>query len=240
MREMRLCQIAALLGASFVDLGHAQGPIPVVCTDGMTPVQNDFPVTSNGCTGADFIELDGEEDFTSCCDEHDACYQICGLNKKKCDHKFWECMEHLCESVFPENKKCKKAANIYYLGTSTLGNSFYEDAQSDHCMCVESDKVTGHYKVLIDKFYTKHAPKSKSKFDWSKYEHFSSAKFYLLYNTLHEKYSSSIVHEGERVGKDPPRSKTRPPKKVDAWGDSFPDVLQKKKDRERVRVEKEL
>lgn len=221
--------VAGLLFLSFFGaLGLAKEAIPVICTDGMTPVQNNWPVTSNGCTGAEFIELDGEEDFTSCCDEHDACYQVCGMGKRKCDYKFWECMEHMCESVFSENKKCKKAANIYYLGTSTLGTAFYEDAQSEHCMCVDNKDVTGHYKNLIDAFYTKHAPKSKSKFDWSKYEKFSASKFSMLYNTLHEKYHASIEHEGSRVGLEPPRSKTRPLKKAEPWGDSMPEVLAKK------------
>lgn len=235
-----LIHISVLYLAFFTMLGLAKEAIPIICTDGMTPVQNPRPVTSNGCTGADFIELDGEEDFTSCCDEHDACYQVCGMSKKKCDHKFWECMEHMCLTVFPENKKCKKAANIYYLGTSTLGNAFYEDAQSDHCMCISDTEVTGHYRNLIGQFYDKHAPKSKNKFDWSKYEHFSASKFYMLYNTLHEKYQSSIVHEGPRVGLEPPRAKTRPPKKVEAWGDSMPDVLAKKQKEKTKRVEKEL
>ena len=94
-----------------------------------------------------FIDLEGEEDFTSCCDEHDACYQVCGMTKKRCDMKFWECLEHMCETVFTSNKQCRSAANIYYIATRTLGREFYEDAQSEHCMCLESEKVSDHYRI---------------------------------------------------------------------------------------------
>jgi secretory phospholipase A2 len=235
---MRGLGLLLLFVLALLDLSQ-QEPIPVVCTQGMTPAQNRMTISSNGCTGADFIELAGEEDFTSCCDEHDACYQVCGMTKKKCDMKFWECMEHMCNTLFPENKKCTKAANIYYIGTKTLGNAFYEDAQSDHCMCVDDDGINEHYKSLIGSFYTKNAPKSKSKFDWSKYEHFSPNKLYLLYNTLHEKYPKAIEHEGPRVrvGMEPPRTKTRPPKKVDPWGEAFPEVLKAKDNKESERMQ---
>ena len=176
-------------------------PVPVYCTDGMTPVQNKFPITSNGCTGTGFIDLVGEEDFTSCCDEHDACYQVCGMTKKRCDMKFWECLEHMCTTVFSTNKECRSAANIYYIATRTLGREFYEDAQSEHCQCLENEKVSNHYRDLISDFYGTYAPKSKAKFEWAKYEHFSWPKLAALYNTLHEKYQKAIVHEGKRVGK---------------------------------------
>ena len=214
-----------LLLAIIVSQGRPQpveevvAPVPVYCAEGMTPVQNKFPITSNGCTGSDFIDLVGEEDFTSCCDEHDACYQVCGMTKKRCDMKFWECMEHMCVTMFTLNKDCRSAANIYYIATKTLGRTFYEDAQSEHCMCIDSGGVSDYYHGLIENFYSTYAPKSKAKFDWTKYEHFSWPKLAALYNTLHEKYHKAITHEGPRAGKNPPRSKTRPPKKIDPWGD---------------------
>ena len=209
-------------------------PVPVHCTVGMTPAQNKFPITSNGCTGTGFIDLVGEEDFTTCCDEHDACYQVCGMTKKRCDIKFWDCLEHMCTTVFTTNKDCRSAANIYYIATRTLGREFYEDAQSEHCQCLEHEKISDHYRDLISDFYDTYAPKSKSKFDWSKYEFFSWPKLAALYNTLHEKYQKAIIHEGQRVGKKPPRAATRPPKKIDAWADKPPHG------REPKRVEKEL
>jgi hypothetical protein len=201
------------------DVPEEVAPVPVHCTNGMNPVQNKFPITSNGCTGTGFIELEGEEDFTSCCDEHDACYQVCGMTKKRCDMKFWECLEHMCETVFTTNKQCRSAANIYYIATRTLGREFYEDAQSEHCQCVENEKVSEHYRDLISDFYGTYAPKSKSKFNWSKYADFSWPKLAALFNTLHEKYNKAIIHVGPRVGKKPPRSATRPSKKVDPWGE---------------------
>ena len=36
---------------------------------------------SNGCSTMG-IKVGGEEDFTSCCDLHDVCYQTCGLTQQ--------------------------------------------------------------------------------------------------------------------------------------------------------------
>ena len=38
---------------------------------------------SNGCSTMG-IKVGGEEDFTSCCDLHDVCYQTCGVTQQKC------------------------------------------------------------------------------------------------------------------------------------------------------------
>ena len=40
---------------------------------------------SNGCSTMG-IKVGGEEDFTSCCDLHDVCYQTCGLTQQKCTY----------------------------------------------------------------------------------------------------------------------------------------------------------
>ena len=79
--------------------------------------------------------------------------------------------------------------------------------------------LVGSEMCIRDSFYGLYAPKSKSKFNWAKYEDFTWPKLAALFNTLHEKYFKAIIHEGPRVGKKPPRSATRPPKKTDAWGD---------------------
>ena len=42
------------------------------CPKGTTAVQKlDYELVSNGCSKPEFLAIDGEEDFTYCCDRHD-------------------------------------------------------------------------------------------------------------------------------------------------------------------------
>ena len=58
--------------------------VPASSDAGMVAVQESFaekPFSSNGCSKPDGITVPGEEDFTYCCDRHDACYETCNIDK---------------------------------------------------------------------------------------------------------------------------------------------------------------
>jgi Group XII secretory phospholipase A2 precursor (PLA2G12) len=74
------------------------------CPAGETAVQKrDKQVESNGCSKPDFLAIDGEEDFTYCCDRHDTCYAMCGASKSFCENDFDKCMKTMCKTTFRDN-----------------------------------------------------------------------------------------------------------------------------------------
>ena len=178
----------------------------VLCHSGMIAVQNMRPLESNGCTGADMIKLSGKEDFTYCCDLHDACYQTCGMTQKKCDADFKRCMMDMCSTTFSNNEQCQGVANLFHMATSSFGRNFYDDAQSEHCDCIDirAKSVQARYKKLIDNFYSEYAPENMGNFDIKRYldEYKGSPRKWgnLLYN-LYAKYDHAIVHVGSRIAK---------------------------------------
>jgi hypothetical protein len=214
------------------DSGGKKGAINVLCHQGMSAVQNERRVVSNGCTGSEILERLSEDkiyDFTSCCDVHDSCYQICGMNKNSCDTKFKKCMTDLCQAsvlytysgdgrtVVSEetidNEKCNRQAVMYYSATAMMGNSFYEDAQSDHCKCVQKEEVSDHYYSYITDFYERYAPQNINNFKWEKYEEYSAKQFASLLNALYRNYNAtSIDHIEGRIGKQVAKPKPEPTK----------------------------
>jgi secretory phospholipase A2 len=174
----------------------------VVCHKGTTSVQSMLGLESNGCTGADFLQMDGKEDFTYCCDIHDACYQLCGMARKKCDEDFKKCMNNMCTTTFSGNEKCKGVANMYYFATSALGQTFFEDSQSKHCECVDmrASIISERYSTIMESLYTAFAPDNweKVKNDIEnkyKNEYKSSAKKWgnMLYS-IYRKYDQALIH----------------------------------------------
>lgn len=174
-------------------------------------------VISNGCSKPAWIAVQGEEDFTYCCDRHDACYSMCGSAKVYCDMDFEMCMKRMCLKNFKNNPDCSGAANMYAAATKMLGAAGYSQSQNDYCTCVDSSQVLTHYAQVIDKFYDNFVEESRRKdgkalVTSSKYSKNSGTSerpryddiYRIVYN-LHKKYDHSIGHEDTRVGKTPPR-----------------------------------
>lgn len=173
------------------------------CPTNQVHVQNSRSVISNGCSKPSFIKVDGEEDFTKCCDLHDACYEMCGSEKTYCDEDFKACMRKMCSTVYFQNGKCDSAADAYAIGTMMFGHSGHLASQESHCECIDSTDSVDHYKNLIEKFYRIHNP---DKIDavgpivdkaLSKQKSFSNGvvtKLYKLYYDLHKKYPAAIQH----------------------------------------------
>lgn len=169
--------------------------------------------SSNGCSKPPGISVGGEEDFTYCCDRHDACYSTCGMSKQFCEKDFGQCMTKLCHTVFKRNEKCPGAAQVYQMGTTMFGGSGFNDLQDEYCECIPKSQVSNHYTKLLTNVYEKHASAKSAEEIPGVVENLitkvgpkvpSLAK--LFYKIL-KKYDSAIVHEGPRRGKRPPRPK---------------------------------
>ena len=136
--------------------GHQQ---KAICHKGETLVQRaGFDLESNGCSKPDFFKIEGEEDFTFCCDRHDACYQICGIDKNFCESEFQKCLNHLCTRNFKKNDKCSGAANAFVMGVQMFGQSGFLESQESACQCVRTAEVRRHYEALLTSFYERFAP----------------------------------------------------------------------------------
>jgi hypothetical protein len=173
-----------------------------------------FPA-SNGCSKPPGISVGGEEDFTYCCDRHDACYSTCGISKNYCEQDFGKCMEELCNTVFTSNPQCTSAAQVYQMGTTMFGGNGFQDLQNDFCECIPKSIVKKHYTKLLDKLYREHTDKSPEEISEMTSRLLdktgdSVRKLGSLFYKISKKYDSVIQHEGPRVGVDPPRPKKMP------------------------------
>jgi secretory phospholipase A2 len=185
------------------------------CPVGEIPVQKlDVQLESNGCTKPAFLTVNGEEDFTHCCDRHDACFSTCGVTQKFCDDDFLKCMNNLCDTVFPANKECKSAATTYSMGTSIFGTEPFSQGQKDHCQCIPTENLVDHYKTYAGKFYSKYVPVAQAKdpndifTEKSKYLKNSGTELipqyksiYKIVYDLHKKFDNAIGHIESRQGK---------------------------------------
>lgn len=74
--------------------------------------------------------------FRKPCENHDLCYETCGVTKEECDVTFHNEMKSVCEDTFPDDidalqkMACLAAADLYYEGVSTAGEGAFSDAQA--------------------------------------------------------------------------------------------------------------
>jgi len=171
---------------------------------------------SNGCSTMG-IKVGGEEDFTSCCDLHDVCYQTCGLTQQKCDKLFEKCMKHLCVESFPENKQCVQAAQMYTMGVSMFGGGGFMESQELYCECAKENDLQQHYEDLFINFYKSFTELDEGQIrekvstiipstddGGSKLTNKDTHKLFRTFYKLMKKYPHSIHHVLSRVGKKPP------------------------------------
>ncbi len=75
--------------------------------------------------------------FTGACDNHDQCYDTCGVTKESCDEAFLSDMTSVCETTYPsdseqsERSACLTAADVYYEGVKTAGDDAFTEAQAN-------------------------------------------------------------------------------------------------------------
>jgi len=168
---------------------------------------------SNGCSKPAGIAVEGEEDFTYCCDRHDACYSSCNVLKRHCDTDFDKCMRKMCNVTFPHNPQCLRAAGLYSMATEMFGTSGYRGSQHKYCTCISAapskeDASAAHYTKLLKSFYAKY-PTDEAVRNRAVTKYVSdvvvsekwSGRLHMLYYTLLKKYDNAIAHIDGRKGK---------------------------------------
>ena len=183
------------------------------CAPGERRAQSEKRLISNGCSKPPGLGIAGEENFTYCCDRHDACYESCGASKEYCDREFSECMKALCQSNFAKNSDCKSAAETYFMGVSFFGQGGFDDSQNQHCTCIDAAKVDDHYTSLVSNFYETHVSTTKTKEEIEalvKGKGGSARRLAMLIFNLYRKYGQAIEHDSVRSKQTavPPRSAT--------------------------------
>ncbi|XP_047128241.1 group XIIA secretory phospholipase A2 isoform X1 [Hydra vulgaris] len=124
------------------------------CPGGVVPNVNlSHVASSNGC-GVPGLNLDVSKypGFTSCCNEHDKCYDTCNKNKDKCDKVFKECLSTSCKAQTKGEKfkECNGVADMFYGGTAGLGCAFFIEAQRNACLCNGKTLSKSEVKLLQD------------------------------------------------------------------------------------------
>ena len=119
-------------------------------------VQNpNYVPTMNGCGPAGWKALitsnlsnpPGGADFTGACNTHDLCYEGCGNIKDNCDINFRNDMWRACEFKYigrdplsmARLKICTDFAKSYYTLVSVAGQSPYNAAQVNSCVCCKPE-----------------------------------------------------------------------------------------------------
>jgi len=205
---------------------------------------------SNGCSKPPGLSVDGEENFTFCCDRHDACYQSCGISKEYCEEDFGKCMTSICASTYASNKACPNAAYMFKLGTSMFGGDAFETSQDEYCKCVSKTDVdiSEHYSRILTAIYNENSDKNDEEIEQTVAKAVSTAtagnksisKLASLFYKVLKKYDGAIRHsiDGGRKGmKDVPRptavaagggkKKKKKPGGGAAAGSSFTDPASK-------------
>ena len=186
-------------------------PEAPTCPVGSSFVQSVRALESNGCSKPGIFQIAGEEDFTYCCDRHDACYETCGMDRQFCEAEFSKCLNNMCATTFSDNPECNKAAGMYTMGTMFFGDAAFQKSQEGWCECIAQDEIDGHHLKLIDSFYQTYVSTKKT---WSSNKVIKNtgtrskpdyANFKKMWYRLHDKYDHAIVHVEDRVGKNPPR-----------------------------------
>lgn len=174
--------------------------------------------SSDGCSVPSGLRVEGAEDFTYCCDHHDACYSTCGIERQTCEDDFKKCMIDLCQTVFTNNTKCESAANTYSMGTSLFGINGFQMLQNQYCECVDEAKATDRYKTILStnmiKALRDNGVNSEqiegvlSKIQAELEKNPSVSQLSALFYGMLKANDAAISHEGTRVGKNPPKPKS--------------------------------
>jgi hypothetical protein len=73
--------------------------------------------------------------FSSCCANHDKCYETCGETQAKCDNDFESCMLNVCKKIARPMRRnmCEKYARRYANAVRKAGGSAFSNAQKKCC-----------------------------------------------------------------------------------------------------------
>lgn len=136
---------AAIQDFDFSDLGKYVAPCPsFTCSAGEKPApKKDFVFTANGCGTAD-LPISARAEFEECCNRHDACYSVCGMDKATCEKRLKKCMKAKCKAHWDPHQRdeCQSTAQLLSIGANMITCPAYQDAQAEACECVPSHEFT--------------------------------------------------------------------------------------------------
>ena len=129
-----------------------------------------------------------------CCDLRHACFQTCGSVKTACDEEFTKCSKRACAALTndEQRKKCDSSSSVHELMISMDKCQKYSAAQSEHCECVPTNRVTSRRTNVLEKFYKKFNPESIDKVPGLVAKVDSSRKMAGLLLQLYKKYPHAI------------------------------------------------
>lgn len=167
MGRHRLDQLAALLAAtrsrrhvvrvatagivSTVVLARSAQPAAAeLCPEripkrGYTPDVNGCGPSGYGWTVPDSY---GDASFTPACNRHDRCYGTCNKDRMTCDFLMRKSMQQACKQAYRRDderkqlRKCFGRARLYFNVVSENGQSAYEAAQEEACLCCDAPRST--------------------------------------------------------------------------------------------------
>eukprot|EP00397_Hematodinium_sp_SG-2012_P042926 GEMP01047588.1.p1 GENE.GEMP01047588.1~~GEMP01047588.1.p1 ORF type:complete len:263 (+),score=73.06 GEMP01047588.1:119-907(+) len=102
---------------------------------------------------------DGQPMPHNCCMKHEICYQMCGMDTKKCDEEYNKCSEKHCGGG---NQFCRLsvmlAGNIRDVENGKNECDVYAEAQEKSCECVSDDEnaVQAYTVEALEDFYGKY------------------------------------------------------------------------------------
>ena len=163
-------------------------------------------LTSTGCDKLGSGKLGGGMSISSfgkfndslhsgCCDNWNACIQICGTFRAQCDAIFDKCMESTCDKITneeEERKMCMSNAGTKKLLLQLSDCTSYSEAQEAGCECVKKTEVQEKRKGFLTKFYKKHNPTDVNKVDNLASKATDVKKFASLLLKLVVKYPKSV------------------------------------------------
>jgi len=197
--------VARLSTAQFDGFGNGQPkqcPVYNRCEKDETPVPKwPMKLSSTGCNklGGGGLSMSSvgkfDEAITSpCCDQWNACNQICGSVRSFCDTSFDKCLEAKCDEI--KNKEdrdlCKSNASTKKLMLSLSDCKFFMDSQASGCECVKKSKADEKRKRIVTNFYKKYNPKEVDKAEKLAAKANDPKKFAGLFMKLIAKYPKAV------------------------------------------------
>jgi hypothetical protein len=88
----------------------------------------------NGCGPMGLTIPILNDDFLSCCNKHDDCYDSCGSSQTLCDNDFSYCMAQSCVLKYKNIQLniCQIKAKIVANAVMNFGKPFYKISQIEH------------------------------------------------------------------------------------------------------------
>lgn len=174
---------------------------PFHCSKGYEAVpKSRMKLTSSGCNSLGGMMVmktsstSDDDPVQPCCDQLNACYQICGSNHAVCKDTAVKCMEKACDGLTPDRKsECESSISVTKLMIQFSGCNKFDEGQRANCDCVEKSKAPNRRKKAITQFYEKHNKSGLDKVNGLVEKANTTHKLANLFTKLVAKYPKSIT-----------------------------------------------